>query len=184
SLRRKRGQETTGRAVRRDTAKAAGKSGHSRPHPGTGYLSPQGAAPAAAQGRMRGLRAGGRRDSSPDPQAHRSREARTGTARMGKAHGETAAQDTRGLRRMPSRHSRRAHSRVTHGVVTGEPVAGKLAWRVREGAAGKRTSRKAGTSPGSLPLPRKPAAVPRRTGPRAGKIRVIWRKLDCLNPSL
>ena len=54
---------------------------------------------------------------------------------MGKAHGETAAQDTRGLRGMPSRHSRRAHSRVTHGIVTGEPVAVKAAWRVREGAA-------------------------------------------------
>src|SRR6516164_5908717 len=84
---------------------------------------------------MRGLRANGQRDSSPDPQAHRPRQARTGTARLGKAHGETQAQDACGLRRMPPRHSRRARSRVTHGMVTGEPVAGKLAWRVREGAA-------------------------------------------------
>src|SRR5207248_2004626 len=53
---------------------------------------------------------------------------------MGKAHGETQAQDARGLRGMPSRHSRRAHSRVIHGMATGEPVAVKAAWRVREGA--------------------------------------------------
>src|SRR5260370_34404608 len=54
---------------------------------------------------------------------------------MGEAHGETQAQDARGLRGMPPRHSRRAHSRVTHGMATREPVAVKVAWRVREGAA-------------------------------------------------
>src|SRR5215472_1893001 len=54
---------------------------------------------------------------------------------MGKAHGETQAQDARSLRGMPPRHSRRAHSSVIHGTVTGEPVAVKAAWRVREGAA-------------------------------------------------
>src|SRR5436190_20373597 len=53
---------------------------------------------------------------------------------MGKAHGETQAQDARSLRGMPSRHSRRAHSRVIHGLAAGEPVAVKAAWRVREGA--------------------------------------------------
>jgi len=93
---------------------------------------------------------------------------------MGKAHGETQAQDARGLRGMPPRHSRRAHSRVIHGMVTGEPVAVKVAWRVREGAAGKRTSRKAGTSPGSLPLPRKPAAVADAYGAACRGIRAIW----------
>ena len=89
--------------------------------------------------------------------------------RMGKAHGETAAQDARGLRGMPSRHSCRAPSRVTHGAVTGEPVAGKLARRVREGAAREKDQQKAGTSPGSLPLPSKPAAVPRRMGGVLGR---------------
>ena len=101
---------------------------------------------------------------------------------MGKAHGETAAQDTRGLRGMPPRHSRRAHSRVTHGVVTGEPVAGKLAWRVREGAV-REKGRK-------WHLARQPTST-QETGGRAQAygaarrgIRVIWRKLDCLNPNL
>src|SRR5271165_653887 len=101
---------------------------------------------------------------------------------MGKAHGETAAQDTRGLRRMPSCHSRRAHSRVTHGVVTGEPVAGKLAWRVREGAVREKGHK--------WYLARQPTST-QETGDRARAygavrrgIRAIWRKLDCLKPSL
>src|ERR1017187_10348168 len=65
---------------------------------------------------------------------------------MGKAHGETAAQDTRGLRGMPSRHSRRAHSRVTHGVVTGEPVAGNSHGGFGRGLPGK--------GPAERPAPR------------------------------
>ena len=83
---------------------------------------------------------------------------------------------------MPSCHSRRAHSRVTHGVVTGEPVAGKLAWRVREGAA-REKGRK-------WHLARQPTST-QKTGDRAQasgavhrEIRVIWRKSDYLNPSL
>ena len=69
-------------------------------------------------------------------------------------------------------------------MVTGEPVAVKAAWRVREGAAGKRTSRKAGTSPGSLPLPRKPAAHAQAYGVACREIRAIRRKSDYLKPSL
>jgi hypothetical protein len=101
---------------------------------------------------------------------------------MGKAHGETAAQDTRGLRGMPPRHSRRAHSRVTHGVVTREPVAVKAAWRVREGAAREKGQK--------WLLARQPTST-QKTGSRAQasravfrEARAIWRKLNCLNPSL
>src|SRR6266567_2056970 len=101
---------------------------------------------------------------------------------MGEAHGETQAQDARGLRGMPPRHSRRAHSRVTHGVVTGEPVAGKLAWRVREGAAREKGQK--------WHLARQPTST-QKTGSRAQaygmacrEIRVIRRELDCPNPSL
>src|SRR5437667_3682439 len=101
---------------------------------------------------------------------------------MGEAHGETAAQDPRGLRGMPSRHPRRAHSGITHGVVTREPVAGKLAWRVREGAVREKGQK--------WHLARQPTST-QETGGRAQasgagcrEIRVIWRKLDCLKPSL
>src|SRR6266571_2147372 len=101
---------------------------------------------------------------------------------MGEAHGETQAQDARGLRGMPPRHSRRAHSRVNHGVVTGEPVAGKLAWRVREGAAREKGQK--------WHLARQPTSTQKTSGRadaygrRAGKTRVIWLKLYCLNPNL
>src|ERR1035438_9511008 len=101
---------------------------------------------------------------------------------MGKAHGETQAQDARSLRRMPPRHSRRAHSRVIHGMATREPVAVKAAWRVREGAV-REKGRK-------WHLARQPTST-QETGGRAQvsgavhrEIRVIWRKPDCLNPSL
>ena len=43
---------------------------------------------------------------------------------------------------------------------------------------------KAGTSPGSLPLPRKPAATAEAYRAVCREIRAIWRKPDCLNPSL
>ena len=83
---------------------------------------------------------------------------------------------------MPPCHSRRAHSRVTHGVVTGEPVAGKLAWRVREGAAREKGLK--------WHLARQPTST-QETGGRAQasgaahrEIRVIWRKSHYLNPSL
>ena len=67
------------------------------------------------------------------------------------------------------------HSRVTHGVVTGEPVAGKLAWRVREGAVrekGKRASKwhlarqptSAQESSGRAQAQRRGAAGPARYG--------------------
>src|ERR1035438_6124417 len=96
---------------------------------------------------------------------------------MGKAHGETQAQDARSLRRMPPRHSRRAHSRVIHGMATREPVAVKAAWRVREGAA-REKGRK-------WHLARQPTST-QETGSRAHVsgaacpgTRAIRRKLDC-----
>ena len=58
----------------------------------------------------------------------------------------------------------------------------KVAWRVREGAV--REKGRNGTSPGSLPLPRKPAAVAEAYGAVCREIRAIWRKPDCLKPSL
>ena len=61
-------------------------------------------------------------------------------------------------------------------------MAGKLAWRVREGAA--REKGRNGTSSGSLPLPRKPASRAQASGAACREIRAIWRKPDCLNPSL
>ena len=53
------------------------------------------------------------------------------------AHGETAAQDPRGLRRLPRRHPHRQPAAQLTAVVTGEPDARKRARPVREGAAGK-----------------------------------------------
>ena len=62
-------------------------------------------------------------------------------------------------------------------------MAGKLAWRVREGAAGKRTSPKL--------VPRLAAYLTQETGGHAQAygmrcrgIRAIWRRLDCINPNL
>jgi hypothetical protein len=67
-------------------------------------------------------------------------------------------------------------------MVTGEPVAVKVAWRVREGAVREKDH--------IWYLARQPTSA-QETGGRAQaygaarrEIRVIWRKLDCLNPSL
>ena len=67
-------------------------------------------------------------------------------------------------------------------MATGEPVAVKAAWRVREGAV-REKGRK-------WHLARQPTSTQESNGraqaygtARYGT-RVIWRKLDCLNPSL
>jgi hypothetical protein len=69
-------------------------------------------------------------------------------------------------------------------MVTREPVAVKAAWRVREGAVREKDQ------PKGRHLARQPTST-QETGGRAQvsgaarrEIRVIWRKPDCLNPSL
>ena len=70
----------------------------------------------------------------------------------------------------------------THGAVTGEPVAGKLARRVREGAAREKGQK--------WHLARQPTSTQESSGraqaheaERCGT-RAIWLKLNCLNPNL
>jgi transposase InsO family protein len=65
---------------------------------------------------------------------------------MDGTHGSATAQDPRGLPALPQRHPPSAAHRIIRAVVTGEPGAGKLARRVREGDAGKGPK---GTSPAS-----------------------------------
>ena len=61
-------------------------------------------------------------------------------------------------------------------------MAGKLAWRVREGAAREKGQK--------WHLARQPTSTQETSGRadaygrRAGKTRVIWPKLYCLNPNL
>ena len=58
---------------------------------------------------------------APDPQARRSRQARTAAARMGADHDQAATQDPRGLRSLLRQHPPREADRVNHGIVAGEP---------------------------------------------------------------
>jgi len=65
---------------------------------------------------------------------------------MDGTHGSATAQDPCGLPALPQRHPPSAAHPIIHAVVTGEPGAGKLARRVREGDVGKGPE---GTSPAS-----------------------------------
>src|SRR5574341_537126 len=86
---------------------------------------------------MRAVWTNGQHPSPSRPTARRSPTTRPPTARVDTAYGETAAQDPRGLRRLPRRHPRTAANRDIHAPVTGEPAAVKVARRVREEAVGK-----------------------------------------------
>ena len=73
-----------------------------------GHHPPQGAGhPAPARTGASSASSTDERAGPPRPQARRPRQAGTTTARVGAAHGQTAAQDPRGLRRLPRRHPRR-----------------------------------------------------------------------------
>ena len=69
-------------------------------------LSPQGAGQTAPQTDMRALRVRHHGGSPPGHRPQGTRETGTGPARVGRAHGAHAAQDTRRLRWMPRAHSR------------------------------------------------------------------------------
>jgi len=144
----------------------------------TRATAPQRADPSALEGTVRALRASGRGASPPDPKARRSRTApAAGTTRVGKDHGQTAAQDPRGLRTLPRRHPPPEANRVNHGIVAGEPGDRKRSRRVREGGVGKgpaRAPRRRRTS--TRRAPAKGQALRRRQdGQPAHVIEIAWQ---------
>jgi hypothetical protein len=83
-----------------------------------------------------------------------------------------------GMRNAERRNGIRCPTASNRGMVAGEPGELKGSRRVWEGGVGKGPTR--GTSPAPY-LSRRPAQV---SGPGCRGTRVIWRKLDCLNPNL
>ena len=84
------------------------------PAPGPGALPPQGADHTAPQAGMRALRDRHHGGSPPGHRPQRARETGTGPARVGRPHGENAAQDAHRLRRLPRAGSTRTPSRTRH----------------------------------------------------------------------
>ena len=93
-----RGQAGPGSTIRRDHPAAGPAGGHPRPRAGPGRLPPQGADQPAPHTGMRALRDRHHGGSPPGHRPQDAREAGTGPARVGRAHGENAAQDAHRLR--------------------------------------------------------------------------------------
>jgi Reverse transcriptase (RNA-dependent DNA polymerase)/Type II intron maturase len=96
-----RGQNTTGRMVRRHSTQAAKRRGPHRPPAHRTRLSEQAAGHQTAQGQMRALPAIGQHPGSPRPRARRAQPVRTPAAGLGAGHGETSPQIPGDLRRLP-----------------------------------------------------------------------------------
>ena len=94
------GQAGPGSTIRRDHPAAGPAGGHHRPRPGPGPRSPHGTARAAPQAGVRALRD---RHHGGSPPGHRPQGTREtgGPARVGRPHGENAAQDPHRLRAVP-----------------------------------------------------------------------------------
>jgi hypothetical protein len=87
--------------TRRETPQARQARGHHRPRPGPGHRPAQRADLPAPQAAVRAMRARRHGGSPPGHLAHQPRQARTGPARVGRPHGQDAAQDTHRLQHLP-----------------------------------------------------------------------------------
>jgi group II intron reverse transcriptase/maturase len=94
-------QETTGRTVRRHPTTAQQGRGHHRPRPGPGHHPPQRADHPAPGEPVRDLQSRRRHLGAPRPTPRRPHPAGTATTRMGGTHGQTTAQNPRGLPDLP-----------------------------------------------------------------------------------
>jgi len=96
-----RGQEATGRMVRRHPAQTAEERGPHRPPAHRAGLPEPAVGHPAAQGQMRALRANGQHPGPPCPSARRPQQVRPAAARMGHSHGQDPPQGPRSLRQLP-----------------------------------------------------------------------------------
>jgi hypothetical protein len=99
---------------------------------------PQAADHPAADRHLRDLRQHPGHPGPSGAQARRPQPAGTATTSMGTVHGQTAAQDPRGLRSLSRQDPRPSASRDNHDIVAGEPDARKRARPVREEAAAEK----------------------------------------------
>ena len=96
-----RRQGRPGSALRRDPPATRPAGGRPRPRPGPGPGAAQGAAVQAPEADVRAMRDRYHGGSPPGHRPQGARQTRTGPARVGRAHGEDAAQDAHRLRGMP-----------------------------------------------------------------------------------